>query len=182
VNAEATETEAQNEQAIVSGGAVNNGNNTNNNSNGSTIVTSGNRNTNTGSNNNTTTNSPVNNNNNTENGNTQKPTTPTTPTTPQPQVHAPIYEKRWVVDQAAWSEEVPVWGNKYIERCSACGADITGPQSEISAHIKEHAIKGENAGYRTEVVKVQVGTQIIYHDEVGHWEDVLLCAGCTSTH
>ena len=94
-------------------------------------------------------------------------------------VHAPIYTQQWVVDTAAWSEEVPVWGNKEIAVCNNCGADISG---NTVAHGREHALKGESGGHHSEVIKVQTGTKTIYHDEVGHWESVLICNGCTGTH
>ena len=101
------------------------------------------------------------------------------PTQPQPTVHAPIYRQQWVVDQAAWSEEVPVWGNKGITVCNTCGADISGFAVE---HIKQHTLAGEGGSYHSETKKVQTGTKTIYHDEVGHWESVLVCGGCTGTH
>lgn len=102
-----------------------------------------------------------------------------TPATPKPQNHAPIYRQQYVVDKAAWSEEVPVWGNKEISVCNTCGADITGNTRE---HTKKHTLAGEGGSWRSEVIKVQTGTKTIYHEEVGHWENVLICAGCTGTH
>ena len=98
-----------------------------------------------------------------------------TPATPKPQNHAPIYRQQYVVDKAAWSEEVPVWGNKEISVCNTCGADITG-------FSVQHLLDTEHGGYHSEVIKVQTGTKTIYHEEVGHWENVLICAGCTRTH
>ena len=94
---------------------------------------------------------------------------------PQPQVHAPVYKQVWVVDQAAWSEEVPVWGNKLVWICNTCGADIT---DDVYGHI-DITMHG---GYHDNMIKVQTGTQTIHHDEVGHWESVLVCGGCTGTH
>jgi len=98
-----------------------------------------------------------------------------TPATPKPQNHAPIYRQQYVVDKAAWSEEVPVWGNKEISVCNTCGADITG-------FSVQHLLDTEHGGYHSEVIKVQTGTKTIYHEEVGHWENVLICAGCTGIH
>ena len=97
------------------------------------------------------------------------------PVQTQPTVHQPIYKQQWVVDQAAWSEEVPVWGNKLVWICNTCGADIT---DDVYGHI-DITMHG---GYHDNMIKVQTGTQTIHHDEVGHWESVLVCGGCTGTH
>ncbi len=94
---------------------------------------------------------------------------------PQPQNHAPIYKQQWVVDQAAWSEEVPVWGNKGIMVCNTCGADISG-------HAGEHLDETMHGGYHSENIKIQTGTKTIYHEEQGHYENILVCGGCTGTH
>ena len=80
-----------------------------------------------------------------------------------------------MVDTAAWTEEVPIWGNKEISVCNTCGADITG-------FSVQHLLDTEHGGYHSEVIKVQTGTKQIYHEEVGHWENVLVCGGCTGTH
>ena len=102
-----------------------------------------------------------------------------TPATPKPQNHAPIYRQQYVVDKAAWSEEVPVYTTVEWAMCTTCGADITG---NTVAHMKEHALNGENGNWRSEFKQVQTGTKTIYHEEVGHWENVLICNGCTGTH
>lgn len=103
-----------------------------------------------------------------------------TPVTPKPQTHAPIYRQQYVVDKAAWSEEVPVTQTVEWAMCTTCGADITG---NAAAHIKEHALKGEaTGGWKSQFKQVQTGTKTIYHEEVGHWENVLICNGCTGSH
>ncbi len=152
------------------------GNNTNT-DNGSTYAPPSKGNVNTGGNSGTTQTPSI----------PQRPANPTIPTTPQPETpsvqhntpapqnHAPIYEKKWVVDQAAWSEEVPVWGNKEISVCNTCKADITG-------FSVQHLLDTEHGGYHSEVIPVQTGTKVIEHKEVGHWESVLVCNGCTGTH
>ena len=121
----------------------------------------------------------------------QRPANPTIPTTPQPETpsvqhntpapqnHAPIYKQQWVVDKAAWTEEIPVWGNKEIAVCNTCGADISGIAAQ---HTKEHTLAGEGGSWRSEVIKVQTGTRTIQHEEQGHYENVLVCGGCTGTH
>ena len=187
VNAEVEETETQNEEATASGGTVYSSN-----TNNKTTVTS---NTNTGTTNqsaNTQTGGNIagnsgggNTNNNTTGGNTNSGninggnTTTTQPDPqpehPQPTVHAPIYKQQYVVDKAAWTEEVPLWGNKEISVCNTCGADITG-------FSVQHLLETEHGGYHSEVIKVQTGTKTIYHEEVGHYESVLVCGGCTGTH
>ena len=200
VNSEAEEAETQNEQATASGGTVYSSNTKNTYSGGSTTANvNTNTTTNTQTNNNTQTN--VNNNkpnSNTNTGNTntgntggsntntgggnipppaqpETPTQPETPVQPQPTVHAPIYKQQWVVDTAAWTEEVPVYSVDERSICNTCGADITG-------YSVQHILDTEHSGYHSEVKQVQTGTKQIYHEEVGHWENVLVCGGCTGTH
>ena len=72
-----------------------------------------------------------------------------------------------VLVQAAYDEQVPQY--KYVERqiCSACGVDITDlGQAGISAHIKAHALAGENGGYHSEVRQVLIGYTTIHHDAI----------------
>ena len=144
-----------------------------------------NSNTNTGNTNTGNTGNTGGSNTNTGGGNNpppaqpETPTQPETPVQPQPTVHAPIYEQKYVVDSPAWSEEVPVWGNKEIAVCNTCGADIT---NNIVQHTKEHTLKGEGGSWSSKVIQIQTGTKTIYHEEVGHWENILVCGGCTGTH
>ncbi len=100
---------------------------------------------------------------------------PAAPAQTQPTIHQPIYKQQWVVDQAAWSEKVPVWGNKYIEVCNTCKADIT-------VNPIQHLLNTEHSGYHTDVISVQTGTRTIHHEEQGHYENVLICGGCTGNH
>ena len=84
------------------------------------------------------------------------------------------YEQVWVpnyvtvTDQAAWDEQVPVYG--YSERCicNTCGADCTGNEA---AHGKQHMMNGQNAGYHTEVIQTITGYNTVHHDAVTHVED-----------
>ncbi len=109
----------------------------------------------------------------------QQPQT-TAPATPAPQNHAPIYRQQWVVDKAAWTEELPVYSTVEWAMCTTCGEDITG---NTSSHIKEHALKGEaKGGWKSEFKQVKTGTNTIYHEEEGHYEQILVCGGCTSSH
>ena len=84
------------------------------------------------------------------------------------------YEQVWVpnyvtvTDQAAWDEQVPVYGYSERSICNTCGADCTG---NTAAHGKQHMMNGQNAGYHTEVVQTITGYSTVHHDAVTHVED-----------
>ena len=114
-----------------------------------------------------------------ETPNTQPSQPEEKPAEPQKTWHEPVYEDRYVVDQAAWDEviEEPVYEN--VERCicNGCGADIT---SDPWGHIEQSAISGGSCGgYHSEWQQVQTGTtsRTIHHNEVGHTERVLVQEG-----
>lgn len=72
-----------------------------------------------------------------------------------------------VLVQAAYDEQVPQYKDVERQICSACGVDITDlGQAGISAHIKAHALAGENGGYHSEVRQVLIGYTTIHHDAV----------------
>lgn len=72
-----------------------------------------------------------------------------------------------VLVQAAYDEQVPQYQDVERQICSACGADITDlGQAGISAHIKAHALAGENGGYYSKISQVLIGYQPIHHDAV----------------
>lgn len=184
VNAEVEETETKNEEATTSGGTVYSSNTNNKNTvTSNTGTTNQSANTQTGGNiagnsgggntNNNTTGG------NTNSGNINGGNTTTTQPDPQPTVHAPIYKQQYVVDKAAWTEEVPVYETKEIEICNYCKSEITG---NAESHLYEHALNGIATGWHSEFRQIQIGTKTIYHEEVGHWETVLVCGGCTGTH
>ena len=104
----------------------------------------------------------------------QQPQT-TAPATPAPQNHAPLYRQQWVVDKAAWTEEQPVYEQKAVDICNTCGADVT-------ADAAQHFYDTEHGGHHGEYRQILVGTKTIYHEEQGHYENVLICGGCTDTH
>ena len=104
----------------------------------------------------------------------QQPQT-TAPATPTPQNHAPLYRQQWVVDKAAWTEEQPVYSTVEKVYCSECGVDITG-------HAGEHLDETMHSGYYSKGVPCQTGNKTIYHEEQGHYEQVLVCGGCTGNH
>ena len=72
-----------------------------------------------------------------------------------------------VLVQAAYDEQVPQYQDVERQICSDCGADITDlGQAGISAHIKAHALAGENGGYYSKISQVLIGYQTIHHDAV----------------
>jgi|GEM_PF-3292695 len=109
-------------------------------------------------------------------GNANTNTSSTKPTTPNKTWVEPVYERKWVVTKAAWTESKPVYENRGVARCLVCGAENT-TETAISNHAYQHALKGEAGNYTVENKSVQVGTETINHPEVGHWEDVLVKDG-----
>ena len=118
-----------------------------------------------------------------QNGNGSGPNTNSKPETEaprQPVWHDPVYEDRYVVDQEAWDEVVsePIYDMVELSICNGCGANITGdPWGHIDA-----ALDAGNygcGGYHSEWIQEQTGTNeyTIHHDEVGHWESVLVQEG-----
>ena len=72
-----------------------------------------------------------------------------------------------VLVQAAYDEQVPQYQDVERQICSVCGADITDlGQAGISAHIKAHALAGENGGYYSKISQVLIGYQTVHHDAV----------------
>ena len=111
--------------------------------------------------------------------NTSKPgpaPQPEKPSQPEkkPVWHDPVYEKKWVVDQAAWDETIsePIYEMVLHWYCNTCNADI-------SADPEGHVDETMHGGYRSEYKQEQVGTNThtIHHDKIGHWEDVLVQEG-----
>lgn len=86
--------------------------------------------------------------------------------------HPPVYENVWVVDKAAWTEEIPKYETRYRDVCNQCGADVTNC-------IYEHYYTAEATcgGYHSEYYDVQVGTTTVNWPEEGHWEQKLVREG-----
>lgn len=113
-------------------------------------------------------------------GNNSKPSVNDSPNpTPQPSQpekvwHEPVYEDKWVVDQAAWEETIsePIYETREIAVCNTCGANISG-------FAGEHLDETMHGGYHSEVQQVQTGTNTYtkLHPEVGHLENVLVKEG-----
>ncbi len=74
--------------------------------------------------------------------------------------HDAIGHNEKVLVKAAWTEKIPRYKDVAREICNTCEADITG---NTSKHLKEHALKGENASRRTEYKKV-----FSHYEEVNH--------------
>lgn len=88
-----------------------------------------------------------------------------------------------VIDKEAYTYEEPIYKNVQREICSesTCGVDLTElTQSEVSAHMKSHALKGENAGWHSSTIQVQVGTKTINVPEQSHYETKTTGRKCTS--
>lgn len=67
----------------------------------------------------------------------------------QAQPSAPAHEHSWVAQTKVVHHKAET---KNASICNACGADITG---NTSAHLKQHALNGENASYRGEKITVK---------------------------
>lgn len=125
--------------------------------------------TNTSSNKNNTGSSSKPSNNNSSNSNNSKPAEHTHNWVAQYKtVNVPEKgHNEQVLVQAAYDEQVPQYKDVERQICSACGVDITDlGQAGISAHIKAHALAGENGGYHSEVRQVLIGYTTIHHDAV----------------
>lgn len=80
--------------------------------------------------------------------------------------HPAEYKNVWVVDQAAYSYEEPVYGYEYHTFCNQCGADLSG--GLLHSHMEEN--EGSCWSYHDERIKVQTGIRTVDVAEKGHWE------------
>lgn len=76
-------------------------------------------------------------------------------------------ERVWVVDKAAWAEQIPTYTTTERSICNVCGVDITG---NTTAHAKAHMLAGEGSGHHSEVRQTISGYNTVNHSEEGHWE------------
>ena len=89
--------------------------------------------------------------------------------------HDAVTEQVWVVDEAAWDEEVNTTELQQIQKYECrCGIVFDTP-SEWEAHLMSFDPQegmtnhsGWTSVYVTE--EVVTGTETIHHDEVGHYE------------
>ncbi len=101
---------------------------------------------------------------------TSKMTETVTPPVPQtteakteaPQTTEAQKQRVWVVDQAAYDEERPVYETKCRWICTGCGGYMY-TQEDIDNHPCV-------ASWYSDTYYEQTGTETIHHDEVGHWE------------
>ena len=173
---------ADNSVADTKASSNNEANNANTASRPSTNTTAttenGHTNTNTGS-------RPASNANN-SGGNTSVNPTPTPTPAPTQHQHTWVHvdatgHYETVVVQAAWDEQIPVYGNVEHSICNTCGADITGHSIE---HLENSL---ECGGYHSVWKYEQTGTQTIHHDAVTEQRWVQdtpaydVCSGCGAT-
>ena len=91
----------------------------------------------------------------------------------------PIYESRWVVDQAAWDEKIESAHEEldYEVYVCECGAEFL-TFSELDAHQTLYEDTPEEYNHSCNSVepryKTVYDTTTIHHDEVGHYEDVVV--------
>lgn len=91
----------------------------------------------------------------------------------------PIYESRWVVDQAAWDEKIESAHEEpdYDVFVCECGAEFIDGD-DLDNHMFSYIGTSEeynHSSYSVETrYKTVYDTTTIHHDEVGHYEDVLV--------
>lgn len=91
----------------------------------------------------------------------------------------PIYESRWIVDQAAWDEKIESAHEEpdYDVYVCECGAEFTN-ENDILNHQISYEDTPEEYNHSCCSVKTYYktvyDTTTIHHDEVGHYEDVIV--------
>ena len=90
----------------------------------------------------------------------------------------PIYESRWVVDQAAWDEKIESAHEEPYEiivcECGAEFSDIEGYNNHLNSYSNTPEISNHFGSYIDTRYNTVYDTTTIYHDEVGHYEDVIV--------
>ena len=88
----------------------------------------------------------------------------------------------WVVDKAAYTEEVPVYESKAVSICNACGEILSGKGDVyIGEHIKAHMLAGESGGHHKELRDILTGFETVTHPEEGHYETTIIKEAYTET-
>lgn len=82
-------------------------------------------------------------------------------------------EQVWVVDEAAYTYEEPVYETHDRTICNTCGADITERPAGLT-HRENHLLNGENSSFHNEWIQVQVGTKTVSVPEKGHYETKII--------
>lgn len=80
-------------------------------------------------------------------------------------------EQRYVVDTAAWDEQIPysVW------KCLKCNI-IFSSKAEAEAHFTNYALQGDLTHNGTVITQYET----VHHPEVGHWETVTTGYKCST--
>ena len=76
--------------------------------------------------------------------------------------HDEVGHNEKVLVKDAWDEKVPKYEYQWVNVCNNCG-EITYTDDEAAEHSYTHQI-GEDASWRAEQKKVQIGTEIKHHD------------------
>lgn len=89
--------------------------------------------------------------------------------------HDAVYETKYVVDQAAYDEQ-PDW--KYVDGyiCDNCHQEMfTLEEAQMHVQVSAAMGSGNCKSYSAGIVRIPPGAQNpIHHDEVGHYEQVLV--------
>lgn len=96
----------------------------------------------------------------------------------EPKVHShswqPVYTTVTVTDQAAWTEQVPVYGYQDYVVCSTCGAEFTS-MNALYAHHDSTDHGGFYSGRRT----IITGYNTVNHPAVTHQEQQITGYRCS---
>ncbi|WP_404988760.1 hypothetical protein [Clostridium culturomicium] len=129
------------------------------------------------------------------NTSTSKPDKPSEPSKPQQPSHTHNWvavtetvnhpeQGHWetIVIKPAWTEEIPVYEDKEVMICHGCNQDISHlSQSDYANHAKNHMLNGENSGWRSDWIQIQVGVDRIEHPAVTDQKWIVDNAAWTET-
>lgn len=89
--------------------------------------------------------------------------------------HDAVYETKYVVDQAAYDEQ-PDWKDVDGYICDNCHQEMfTLEEAQMHVQVSAAMGSGKCKSYHAGIVKIPPGAQNqIHHDEVGHYEQVLV--------
>ncbi len=89
--------------------------------------------------------------------------------------HEAEYKKVWVVDKEGYTYEKPIYESVYGRWSVATGENISHlSQDELDEYIKNLLLSGQSGQWYTDTKEIQVDTETIVVDEVGHWEQKLV--------
>lgn len=89
--------------------------------------------------------------------------------------HDAVYETKYVVDQAAYDEQ-PDWKDVDGYICDNCHQEMfTLEEAQMHVQVSAAMGSGKCKSYHAGIVRIPPGAQnLIHHDEVGHYEQVLV--------